>query len=256
MNVSSNPMKFLLEKTHDKPYSEPEHQHQCYLLVYCKSGCGFFAVNGINIPFKPNTYVVFPPCCNISEIGSDTVCFHLGFDYGDTSENLSYGLFDDTDGELFGIIKDIQQELLNHDSFSDSSIESYLKIIFCYLKRNWHKSSYFNAAQAPSPRLSGIASYFSQHYEEQIDISALFESMGYSYHHLRHVFKLTYGISPAQYLTGVRLEAAEKLLMTTDLPISEICGKTGFKSVSTFNSVFLKKFSVTPEEFRRNSKQR
>lgn len=72
----------------------------------------------------------------------------------------------------------------------------------------------------------------------------------FSYGHYVRIFKKAMGISPKQYLMGLRFERAIILLKTTELPLIDICLSCGFKSVSSFVRDFHKKYGITPEKYR------
>ncbi len=60
-----------------------------------------------------------------------------------------------------------------------------------------------------------------------------------------------------QFVSNLRLEYASKLLVTTDLSISEIMAKAGFSNASVFSRYFSRKFQISPTQYRRaNSEQR
>ena len=52
------------------------------------------------------------------------------------------------------------------------------------------------------------------------------------------------------YLNTIRLTEIKRLLLETDLPISDIAYKTGYNNISHFNRVFKTAFDVSPKEFR------
>ncbi|MEM9544608.1 MAG: AraC family transcriptional regulator [Bacteroidota bacterium] len=52
-------------------------------------------------------------------------------------------------------------------------------------------------------------------------------------------------------LNEYRIDHASKLLISSDLPISEICYQSGFGNLSHFNRVFKQSFNITPRELRR-----
>ena len=59
-----------------------------------------------------------------------------------------------------------------------------------------------------------------------------------------------------QFVSNLRLEYASKLLVTTDLSISEIMAKAGFSNASVFSRYFSRKFQISPTQYRRaNSEQ-
>ena len=245
-------IKFLLEKTRSNTYYDPERQHLCYELVYCKDGSGCFSVNGVNVPFKKGMYALFPPSAVISESGSFNKCIYLGFEYNNILGELSCGVFDDVDGRLLNILNTMEVEVQTHSLYSDSCLNSYLMILLYNIARNQEFVNQGKTTYPPQKAslFSDIVTYFEQNYEKRINVTEYFQSIGYSYHHLRHSFKEIYGLSPNQYLTKIRLDAAKKLLLTTDQTIEEISKKCGFNSVSQFVSNFKNDTQNTPIKFR------
>ena len=54
-----------------------------------------------------------------------------------------------------------------------------------------------------------------------------------------------------QFVNDLRLEYASKLLVTTDLPITEIMSKAGFSNASVFSRYFSRKYQISPSQYRR-----
>lgn len=69
---------------------------------------------------------------------------------------------------------------------------------------------------------------------------------------LKNMFKSIYGTSIAAHIREHRMEAAAKLLVSTDLSIAEIALKVGYDSQSRFSDVFKNYFHVLPKEYRRH----
>lgn len=69
----------------------------------------------------------------------------------------------------------------------------------------------------------------------------------------RYILK-QYGQTFLQRRTELRLNAAEKLLRKTDKPIGSISQEVGYHSINTFYSAFKKRFGVTPEIYRKETK--
>ena len=57
--------------------------------------------------------------------------------------------------------------------------------------------------------------------------------------------------SMTQFVSDLRLEYASKLLVTTDLSITEIMTKAGFSNASVFSRYFSRKYQITPTQYRR-----
>lgn len=250
--MSEITIKFFLKKARTKPYYDPKRQHLCYEFVYCKSGIGCFSINDVNVPFRKGMYAIFPPDAIISESGNYNECIYLGFEYNNTLGTLSFGVFDDIEDKLLNIVEAMENEVQTHSSYSNFCLNSYLNILLFNITRNSKIEENSQSSIIPKNRslLSDIVEFFDHNFSKPINITEYFESIGYSYHHLRHAFKEIYGLSPNQYLAKKRIDEAKKLLLTTDGDLEEISQKCGFNSASHFVSNFKKETNQTPAKFR------
>jgi len=67
---------------------------------------------------------------------------------------------------------------------------------------------------------------------------------------LHRKLKALVGLSSGDFIRTVRLENAKKELLNTNKTITEITYDLGFSSPSYFYICFVKKFGVSPTEFR------
>ncbi len=68
--------------------------------------------------------------------------------------------------------------------------------------------------------------------------------------HLQRVFQRAKGRKFREFLTETRLENARDLLLSTNLNVTEICFKVGFRDFSTFSRAFHKRFKENPSQLR------
>ncbi len=94
--------------------------------------------------------------------------------------------------------------------------------------------------------------YISAYYDQSISLSDMARAACLSTNHFLRSYKQLFGMSPHQYVTERRLQQAKKLLLQTDRPITDICIEIGFQSVSSFSSLFARRFAASPSQFRRN----
>ncbi|MBQ7189459.1 MAG: helix-turn-helix domain-containing protein [Kiritimatiellae bacterium] len=99
--------------------------------------------------------------------------------------------------------------------------------------------------------LKRVTDYVDEHYAENLTIEQLSALVPTSPSTFRRVFQKTFGISPGKYLINIRLNAARRLLETTDKLITEIAVETGFWDQSHFGKIFLKDRGITPSHYRR-----
>lgn len=86
----------------------------------------------------------------------------------------------------------------------------------------------------------------------KLSIARLADHIGLSPYHFARMFKLSFGSSPAEYITRARIEKTRALL-ATDLPIADISLHTGFSQQSHMTSQFKKATGLTPAEYRRQT---
>lgn len=104
---------------------------------------------------------------------------------------------------------------------------------------------------APAERtLHELIGYIRGNPGADLSMKALSERSGYSVSYLRVLFHRYLGVSPVTYVTGVRMEWAQRLLAEEHCPISEISERCGLSNISHFYEAFRKHTGVTPGEFR------
>lgn len=64
------------------------------------------------------------------------------------------------------------------------------------------------------------------------------------------IFKRYAGQSPMEFVNSYRLEKSRKLLLTTQLKVTDICMACGFNHLSYFTKQFTKRYGCTPRELR------
>ena len=86
--------------------------------------------------------------------------------------------------------------------------------------------------------------------DELLSPSSIAEFVGVSKATLYRKFKEIIDKTPSEFVRGIRLEYAAKLLRTTKLTVSEIMFKCGFSNKSYFYREFLKQYGVSPKDYR------
>lgn len=92
--------------------------------------------------------------------------------------------------------------------------------------------------------------HLSSHYTEQIKVSDIATIMGYDEFYTMKLFKKFCGWSIVDYLNGLRITVARRLLQQTNDSSRAIAASVGYQSASYFNRQFKKAYGITPSEFR------
>ena len=85
-------------------------------------------------------------------------------------------------------------------------------------------------------------------------LSKLADRLGVGERYLRKLFEAQLGVSPKTVAQTQRLHFAQKLLLETGMPVTDIAFASGFGSVRRFNSATRETFGCAPGELRRNQK--
>ena len=100
------------------------------------------------------------------------------------------------------------------------------------------------------PLASRIKYYLDTKYMEKLRIEELAGRFDIHPNHLTRVFREAYGVAPKQYLVGLKLEKAARLLLETDMPVVLIAESIGFEDQHGFSRAFKNYWGVSPTEYR------
>lgn len=101
-----------------------------------------------------------------------------------------------------------------------------------------------------SHRIEAIDAYLKQHYTEVIRLSELARMVEMTEVGFSRFFKRTMGVTLSDYLIGLRVSHASRMLVDTDCTVSEIAYACGFNNISNFNRLFRKHRGRSPQQFR------
>lgn len=103
---------------------------------------------------------------------------------------------------------------------------------------------------ADSRRISRVLRHIEIHAAEPLDLTTLAAVACMSKYHFLRSFRRSTGVTPHQYLLGLRLRRAAQQLCNSAAPVSSIAFDAGFGDLSTFNAGFRAQFGASPGHFR------
>ncbi len=95
--------------------------------------------------------------------------------------------------------------------------------------------------------------YMEDNYKKDISLDDVSRKLDISPYYFSKLFKEETGENFIEYLTGIRIEKAKKLLLNRDLSIKNICIETGYSDPNYFSRIFKKQVGLTPTEYREKS---
>ena len=99
-------------------------------------------------------------------------------------------------------------------------------------------------------RMKRVQEHIHSHINSNIDIEELADVACVTKPYLIRLFKREFGTSPVQYINKKKVERAQLLLYTTEMPVKEVAYELGFSDHSYFIRMFRKQTSITPQEYR------
>lgn len=109
---------------------------------------------------------------------------------------------------------------------------------------------------APGPRLSAaegdrLRAYIVANLRSSIHLDDLADELDMSVRHLCRMLRNTLGVTPHQYVTQLRIEAARALLVSERLSIEEIAERAGFSDRNHMATTFRRVLDATPLQIRK-----
>ena len=98
--------------------------------------------------------------------------------------------------------------------------------------------------------IEGPVNYIREHYHRHICIEELAQLAHLSVSALERRFKKHLAKTPNQFINEIRLENARRLLVETQLPVSQIAYECGFSEPSYFSKQFKRLFGEIPSQMR------
>lgn len=99
-----------------------------------------------------------------------------------------------------------------------------------------------------------IIHYILFHLDKHLTLESLARLCDVTPQHLSQVFVKSTGINLMNYVTQLRLNSAERMLVFTDERVSDIAKLCGFASPSSFSAVFKRSYGTGPREYRQQKR--
>jgi len=90
-------------------------------------------------------------------------------------------------------------------------------------------------------------------YQNPIKLSDISAEANLSPYHFQRSYKQSYGETPHEFLTRLRIDRA-KVLLSKGSHVTDVCFEVGFSSLGSFSSLFLKQVGLSPSEYQRCSR--
>ena len=178
------------------------------------------------------------------------------------SANVKRGPIFINDGDLWtsaGVTSgiDLALAMVESDLGHTAALEVARHLVV-FLKRPGDQNQFSSSLtlQAKSIQFSDLHVWLNDNLSSDLSVSSLANFMNMSEITFARKYREITGCTPSKMVEQIRLEAACHLLITSRAPLKTVSNKCGLGDESTFIRSFIKKYSVTPKDYRERFKQR
>ena len=98
--------------------------------------------------------------------------------------------------------------------------------------------------------INRVEVYIQAHFRENINREDVAAIAYITPNYLSKQFRIKKGMNLREYINQIRIEEAKRLLLTTNLSVSEVAGLSGYENISYFSTVFRKYTGMSPIDWR------
>lgn len=251
------------------------HRHDFFEVLYLKKGSGFHVIDG-------NNYEIKPPCvffmsrgqAHKLELSQDiegyififTADFYLlnrtdqnrliefPFFYTIHQDNPPLRLENETDirflEDLFRMgIAEITQQA----DYSAEMLRSLLDLILTTCAARYRVSENSMNKGKGQILVKRFFHFLEENHLKNLSLNDYAEMIGVTPNHLTQTVKMLTGKTSSQIIKAKQLLEIKRLLVHTNLTVSEIANQLSFEDQSYFSKFFKRETGVTPVQFRNDS---
>ncbi len=169
-----------------------------------------------------------------------------------------FPLFEEHMANLRRLFSNLENELFDQrDFYWSCRSRSYFMEMILMLERAYGiiggGGSGTAVNKVKNPHLKNAVLYIESHYHENITLEHIIKAAAMNHSTLTQLFKQELGRTPIEYLWQYRITVAKKHLEFTSLPVKDIAGRCGFKTIQHFSRKFETYTGYTPTLFRDNA---
>lgn len=259
----SSPNGYNVAKTHLKPETYSMHFHDCIEITLLAKGTGRQSINGTEYYMPTYTLTIMSQrdFHRYYDLSSDNLLYNLMVFPGllpdemrKTIESLPYDKICTLPENVGKSIVSIMQAL----SYSQNSNQDYPPNFASSLCENlvnvfqyYYTLSTSSTGKTKGSILQNSLVYINENFTTSISLEEISQQAKCSPSYLSELFHKKIGMTVKQYINAMRIKHAKRMLISSDIPIMNICFDCGFTSLASFNRNFYMLEKISPSAYRK-----
>lgn len=248
------------------PFSDSNHGHDFYEIIYCTSGSGIHIINEKSYEFGSNSICILRPGDKHYFVQYDlaealTICVHIKEFHNFL---ISYGLenfvplqCNSTEDPIFLQIpnteihrfRKIYETIIIRETLARTP---YLKIFMGNIFGCIIQEKHTRASAIPDS-FRKVLIEMNRSENVKGGVSAFLSLSNLSHAQLCRLTKKYLNLTPNEYITQIRMEYAYSFITSTSMGFEDISDRIGFSSYSHFYKLFKNKYNISPSQLRQKS---
>ena len=238
----------------------PNHFHEYYVIGCIEQGARKLICKGEEYVLLPGDLILLNPYDNHECLQLDTCPLvyrniHIEPEVMSTimNEHFSSSVLPVFHTTVVSQSKEVPTLQILHELILDNSQDSLEKeelFLLLLSELLTEYADYDELNTVSNFELDKICTYLTQHYSEKISLATLSDLVAMNKYTLIRNFTKSYGLTPFQYLTTIRVNQAKKQL-EQGIAIADIAHSTGFSDQSHLTRLFKSLIGVTPKMYQK-----
>ena len=244
-------------------WNYPAHFHEFFEIELIGGGRGHQVLNGKELPLAAGTVYLLTPedihgvypeeALDIYNVmfTEDFLMENLSFEQIAACQNRQLLLPPEAYARMTTLLRLLCRETKHRERmFAKSYRQGLLSCVLIELLR----CSDSDGIPPENSSMQRVLFYILRHFREPLSMEGMAEFAHLSTGYFSKTFKKTTSSCFVDYLNDLRVRYASRLLLSTDVSITDACYQSGFNSFSTFSRAFKQHCGVAPSEYRRQTR--
>lgn len=270
---------YVLNRVDSRQTQVPWHWHEELEFSFVRQGALRVAVSGRNLVFSEgegfflnaNILHCMAPAETNQVVRWDSHMFHPTFLGGyyrsvfDTkylspvlkNRNFPLAAFrgeNETQAQILELLQ--QAAAVQSEPDSEMRTRNLFSELWLLLRREMQRCEQLQEYKSPvsQERIQCMLAYIHTHYQEKLTLEQIAASASVSKRECLRCFQNCIQCTPLAYVLDYRIQMAERLLWTTNLPVTQIAALVGIENSAYFSKLYRQLRGMTPGQYRKRRK--
>lgn len=259
-DIQNSREKLLIRKK--KLHDYDLHWHDCFEIELILEGSAEQILNGEHYKLRPGDIYLLNPTDFHSVKSENAEVYNLMFGDGLLDDDFVQRILGIDRNMMFHLnqkefenakilINQMLEEFQRGGNYSDNYIKNILECLFIIILRKCD----FEFSEAQDDRIHGIQKallFVHSRFRENPSMAVAAEVAGFNRNYFSSLFHSVTGKTYKEYINRLKLEHAKKLVLSSNISITEVCYASGFNSLTNFLRTFKVEYGASPGAMRKN----